>query len=60
MYNTSRGILYASLPTADENVDEATGETVETTEEVTADTEAKDATVTEASANWTGRLAADD
>jgi hypothetical protein len=60
MYSNSRGIFYTSPPTADDNADDATDETTDSPTEVTADTETDDATVTEASANWAGDLAADD
>lgn len=53
-------MLYTSPPTADDNANNATDETADSTDEVTAGTETEDATVTEASANWAGDLAADD
>jgi len=52
MYSNSRGILYTSPPTADETADE--------TADATEETAAEDVTVTEADANWTADVAADD
>jgi hypothetical protein len=60
MYSNSRGILYTSPPTADENANDAADEPADSTGDVTAETDAEDATVTEADANWTGDVAADD
>ena len=55
MYSNSRGIMYSSPPTAEENTEKEEANVEEPAEPDVAET-----TVTEADANWAGELAADD
>lgn len=55
MYSNSRGIMYSSSPTAEEHTEEEASNAEEPAAPDVAET-----TVTEADANWTGELAADD
>ena len=55
MYSNSRGIMYSPPSTAEENTEEE-----ESNAEEPAEPDVAETTVTEADANWTGELAADD
>ena len=55
MFSNSRGIMYSSPPTAEENT-----EREGTKSEEAGEPNAAEAEVTEANANWAGELAADD
>lgn len=55
MFSNSRGIMYSSPPTAEEDPEEDAAEAEEPAEPDVAET-----AVTEADANWAGDLAADD